>query len=407
MPGPVPVLVEAYSAEGDRFPLGQHAVVPTQHLRLEMADLLAPLGEGAPRSGSLRISFIGDDRTLSGWLVQRRGRHVLEVALQSSEAATTNWQGYLDLRRLPRGKAAPTYFVANHGTTPANYHLTLGHGERVIAEHSGTVAAGSQQALTYEQGALPRTWTAGWMKLSHDADPGVFLAEGRLRRPDFLASLPLIPDHQTADVSYRSIHLPFRGEFGVATQVVLYSPLDDSEVQVELVDGRSGMIGAQRTFRLRCGEVRTVRLGSLIDAHPDPGDPGVLIRSTAPIHVSGSSQRSASGGVESSGREVVDLAFFATSDGHATGTYPLPDFPAHDFTTTLVNLAAEETSIVGQIYWDGGTYAFGPLDLEAGRSVDISIRDLVAAQEPDLLGRKLPSGAIDNHGLLPWIRSLR
>jgi hypothetical protein len=73
LPEAVQIELEAYSVEGERFPLGSHAVDPGAPLRLDIGELIAASPAAAPVRGSLRLTFIGDEKALAAWLVQYQG----------------------------------------------------------------------------------------------------------------------------------------------------------------------------------------------------------------------------------------------------------------------------------------------------------------------------------------------
>ncbi|HEX2162893.1 MAG TPA: hypothetical protein VHM02_02985 [Thermoanaerobaculia bacterium] len=380
--------LEAFSPDGERFPLGRHAVTPTNHLHLDLRELLRPYGEATPEEGSLRLSFTGDDRTLSGWLIQDEGGRQLEIPLVSSLASVgTQWQSYYDLGN--HRQLQPSYYFANHGAVPVSYQISLGLEGRVLTSAVGIISPGESVSLRSMVGGerLPRR---AWLQFDHDGEHHVITASGFLEGPEHLTSLPITPAEHKPAKTHHVVRVPMGGNR--STVVTLWAPEEASTVAIRLLSSPDGHEIVTRTAVLQAGEVRMIQLDSLLRRGIGQPEARLLIEGSAPVHVSGFS--------ENADGSAVDLAFFGGSYGHSTGSYPVLDVEEHEVFTTLVNIGEELASVVVELYWQGGAYSYGPFPLRSGESRRVSVDDLIRDQTPDLLGRRVPPSIAA--GLLRW-----
>jgi hypothetical protein len=66
----------------------------------------------------------------------------------------------------------------------------------------------------------------------------------------------------------------------------------------------------------------------------------------------------------------------------------------------IVNLGEKEEEVVGQVFWDNGSYAVGPQVIPAGGAYRFDYAAMVSAGRPDLAGRELPSSLAQ--GFFKW-----
>lgn len=388
---PVVIEVEAFAPTGERFPLGQHLVVPTRHLRLDLRELLQPLGEAAPVEGSLRIAYDGDMRTLSAWLVQRRAEQALEIPLQSSWAAnSTRWHSFFARRHFAGPPLDAQYFIANHGPTAISYRVGVRDRRGSLAVTlAGSIEPGMRLPLLTGRGArLPHE---GSLELEHDGEPASLVVTGYLSGPDHLSALPMLHGDALPSKTYHALRLPMAGSVQGTHALTFWAQNGGSAIRVSLVSNRNGSPIAVRHLDIEPGGIRPILLETLFGGAVPDGT-RLVIEGSAPFHVSGFSK--------GADEQVVDLALFAGSYGHSTGSYPLPSVDSHEVFTTLVNLGVGDTQVVVEIYWRDGAYSHGPITLASGESRRISVDELIRENRPDLLGRTIPQ-AIDG-GLLRW-----
>ncbi|HEX2252277.1 MAG TPA: hypothetical protein VHQ65_03310 [Thermoanaerobaculia bacterium] len=388
LPDPVAVELEAYRPSGERLPLGEYTVPPSQPLRVDLGELLASVVAPAPFRGSLRLSFIGDEKALAAWLVQYHGRQVLELPLQVPSSAPTSWTSFFDLPKLRPHADAFVYVLANHSTASVSYRIRLGRRNGKEERLAGTVAPGAQIVLSPRTGSLPRGFERGWLVVEHDGAPGDLVASGFLTGA--LAALPMLPANEILKRSYQAIRIP-PADAGSSISILLFSPQKQAQVILSMVSAEGGTTTARRTVTVLPGEPEAVDIVKLFALTP-AGEWRLQVTADAPIAVSGF-HRSASG-------SVLDLAFFPDAYGHGTGSYPLPDPTTHEVFTTLVNVGSEPASVVGQIFWPGGSYALDPLEVPAGSSRRISHSEILAAATPDAVGRTIPGEL--RSGLFRW-----
>jgi hypothetical protein len=392
MPDPISATVEILSATGRRLLSSEQTIEPQQHLRVDLHALLTPLRKDLPPTASLRVSYHGDDRTLSGWIIHHRGTQVVETQLKKAEYGAGGEEiSFFDTRAART--ARPAYFLANHAEVPSRYRLRFATGPRSSRRHSmtseGIVPPGQQIDLS----ALFERSDRGWLLLEHLDSPENLVLHGFLTGRNHLSSLPVL-DAGAIAAEYHALRLP-APQASSSTTLTLFRPGDGSapgsEVSIELIETETGSLVRRLDVPLPAEEVRTVQIEHLAKA-AGIDELSLRVTSDQPFAISGL-HRSAS-------RTWSELAMVAESSGHDTGNYPLPDTLRHRVFTTLLNLGPLAAEAVFQIYWPGGTYSYGPITIPAGASRRVDIGELQAANTPDLLGRTLPDRI--EHGLIRW-----
>lgn len=86
----------------------------------------------------------------------------------------------------------------------------------------------------------------------------------------------------------------------------------------------------------------------------------------------------------------MDLSLASQKSVHSTGTYPVPKLSETAAVTTILNLGREDSEIVGQLHWEGGTYALGPIWVPANGGALLDFRSIAESEKEDLLGSTLP-----------------
>jgi hypothetical protein len=151
---------------------------------------------------------------------------------------------------------------------------------------------------------------------------------------------------------------------------------------LEALDAASGASIGRSSIQVEPWEVTTVPLARLIPRGADSRGARLRVQgSAAGLLVRGSDLASPD--------LVADLPFFSGYHAHGNGTYPLPDLERYQTVTPILNLGDEPAEIVAQVYWDGGTFALGPMTIAPGGSHVIDLEELARAPAPDLLGRTL------------------
>lgn len=372
---------------------------PASHREVPLSAIVAT-GPGSPSVGSSRIRYSGDVDMVQAWTVVHGPGGSVDLPAKNVSASTeTRLTSFWDVRRFhaPGGLDVEYAFV-NGGLSPITYRvLARGAG---IDRTSGTVVLypGERHDWTPRHDRLAASH--GWIEIEYDGSPGALAVTGLLRGRSFLGALPVTgPETQQLDGRWESIRLPFDAEvgdgFGEAA-ISLLNPTDARQrVDVALVSAKSGERRAGELIEIGPRTVHSVRVDRLI-APLDPSGADSLR-----VVVAGSEGLLAQGFSWSPLPGVVDeIPLFPRSKAHPTGSYPVPDPSRRSVRTTLVNVGAEETRIVAQLTWDGGTYALGPVTIPGGGSRILDFRRLAAAAEPDILGRTLSPSFAGGH--LHW-----
>lgn len=397
---PIEVEVEALSGEGVPLSLGRYVLEPTQHTALSLSQLLGVTR--SYRTGSLRVDFMGDAKMVQAWAVLRRGQNVVELPLQAS--ADQGWQriSFWDTRMLDKN-VVPHYFVINSSEFPVNYEVHLGQDDDGIYEQRGTLLPGAREAIIPTE--FDTTLRHGWFWLELEGpEPGAVTAVGLLqasRKPIAVASRAAGPRQQSTYLSrlelapsvlansfsqFASLAIPLRtSQRGEArTLLSLFNGAEQSAIaDVVLVDFDSGEELVRRQVTLAPNEVSSMNLNELAaDTLAElPEEGRVYVEADTVLRLWSAS--------ELPNGNVLEVPFFGLTEAHQSGSYPLPDLDNFHTVSTLVNVGDEPTTILGQVSWDNGTYALKPLDIPAGEARHIDFTDLVLAQTPDIVGRKI------------------
>ncbi len=389
---PVVFDLAALSPRGDVLPLGRYELAPSRHLALGLRDPIRLAGPDFLQ-GSLRVSFLGDTDTLQAWVVVRRSRQVIELSLQSpSEGSGSELTAFWDTTGVV-GK--PAVYLVNAGDRPVRY--TLAGDARPEAELASaiTISPGERHRLGPRS---PRE--RGWLRIRHDGDTGMLVGAAVVEGRNHLSTAGLVHGSSEVAGEYEAARVPLDslgGDAGAGALVTLFNGgTKPNPVRVTVVSSVTGEPLTEVTRRLAPAEVVSIplskRLASLLTdlagqevrVRISGENPGLLVAGRSVL----------------TGGEIVDLSFFPIADAHAAGSYPVLPLEDFDVALTLANLDPEDSEVVAQFFWDGGTYAFGPVTIAGGTSYRLSVAEVVDLGKPDLLGRTLPRDLPG--GFLKW-----
>ena len=369
-------------------------VEPARHRVLSIASLVGSSPVGGPSQGSLRLDFVGDGDMLQAWVVRSDSGGVTELALKKvSVDRDRQLTSFWDLRRTPsRGGEDVRFWLVNGGVEALPYRVEAGRPGRLGRVLDAGVLQPGEQRIWEPRGAGISS-THGVVTFVHEGAPGSLAVAGLVQGRGVVASLPIVtPEMRALLPKYDAVRVPFfsavRAGLGeaVVTMVNTADRAQSVAVQVFAARDGGGLLGAG-TLEVTSGEVRSVDLGSLLNHQEvlSPDGAHVAIRGELPgLLVSGLARSHLTG-------ETTELSFFPREKVHPSGSYPVPDPKRFDVSTTLVNLGTEESRIVGQVSWDGGTYSIGPVVIPGGGSHTVDFRRLAALGDKDIAERLLPS----------------
>lgn len=386
---PISVTVSALAEGGAELALGSYVIESLQHVEISLRERLGGF-EGSFATGSLRLSLLGDADTLQGWaVITEPDGQTFELPLVTPEEVTSRssiafWD--TTIPAIP-GAGGVSFHLLNTSKRVVQVQLTTGDGNR--SETASFEVAPESRA--HVEGVSRRPFAPrGWLELRHDGEAGDLVAVGVVGRARHSLPLRLVPlgeaatqeRHESAPTSWGRSGKPLGTPPG-DTWIALFNPGDERRsVRIEVIDAETGGHLGQAELDAGPKEPRSFSLQELLPAIGAASHP-VRLR------------------VRSEGGGVMVQSFTALSDGtlaeiaffpygvHPNGTYILPDPARYETITTVVNLGYQASRIAAQVYWNGGTYSIGPLEIPAGGSHRFDLDALAGAALPDLLGREL------------------
>lgn len=396
---PVTFELAVHSRLGVETKLGEFTVAPRHHIELELGKILNTAGVSLDE-GSLELSFAGDEDTLSAWLVLARGTQVVEMKFHEYPSAgarrvTAFWDPRL------ASIAAPTLFLANTSSIPSSFRVVSGRGAFENPPQVGVLGPYESRRLTF---SAEERRQIHWIKVEKSGDGGALAVEALLDGAEILSRLPVLGDEElSASNVYHAIRLPGRlsaetlPRGGPSGALTVFNPGKEAQrVVVELVRLDGGTIASRTTLRLDPLSVGSVMMDALTTSlarSEAEREFRLDVRAEHPVHVHAFQQLARN--------QTADVAFFKPEYAHGYGTYLIPDLSTHHVFVTLLNLGEQEESIVGQVFWDGGEYAIGPLAINPLSSLRIDLGQLVGNGQPDLAGNRLPHRL--PQGIFKWL----
>jgi hypothetical protein len=272
-----------------------------------------------------------------------------------------------------------------------------------------TLQPGQRKAV--QPPPMPARQEGGGLVIEYEGEGDELVVEGVLEAESWIQRLPVGSEAGSHGYyAYDSLAIPFRsltvGNGGgqpdagsmrtvwLATRNLHDEPQD---VTLRLLGISSPQHYLDHTWQLGPREVASLRLDELLrDALSDaaPAQARLAVSSGRgvfqPLLVSMTPE-----GVP------YEVSLSSHSGEHHGGRYPLPELDRHDVYTYILNLGDEDAELVGQVSWDGGTYAFGPVQVPAGAITTLDFRSMAQAQVPDMLGRVLEDGPL-GRGFIQW-----
>lgn len=368
-----PVMVELY-AHGDAgqvLPFGRHILEPNRHLSVSLEEALG-FAPPEARTGFLRVEYRGDEDTIQGWLILRRQDDLFEVPLTSPAAVSgPRLTSFWDARPIAgaTSQAAPVYHLLNTSTAPVTASVRIRQAGNVVGEE--TVKIMPSARMTFRPQRAGKSMVFGALEIIHDEEPGALLGFGALTGRDGVwVRLPMIElDDQGLSRTYQSLRLQESG------WTAFYNPNGKPlRLDVDFQDWQTGTVTSSRKVVIGPHSVRSL-----------PVDTGGTARCRArgdlPFAVAGWGRNFESG--------LTEQTWFPASAVHPNGSYPLPDLDRHRVSHEMINLSESEARVVGQVDWDGGSFAFGPISIPPGGAHEIDFGEIAKSEDRDVLGRIL------------------
>lgn len=379
---PLGIELTVFDERGTALPLLVETLLPRAHVDVDLSQALTRASRRF-RRGSVHVDFFGDDAMVQGWLLlEDRHEGVMEFPLVSVAHAAAAWTTFWDLRQLPdHAGVRPRYFVHNPGTSPVRWRAS-GAAPSAGAARGGELAPGALSEI--RRGAQAR----GLLKV--EAEGGEIVLVGFLEGPGWLARLPAHPGFEAQGAeSYESPLLPFpwaarsQPDALRSTYLQAFNSAPEERALSVRVLSPDGVLLAQEQLSVPPESSKGLHWQPAATA---PAEATLGVR----LQVAYTQDVAVFGQAFSQAGDAVDVAFFPRHEAHSSGTYPLPEIPTNSAWINWTNLGTEETEIVGQLSWEGGTYALGPFSVPGGGSRALFFENLQASAEPDLMGRTLP-----------------
>ena len=401
---PIAVTATALDGEGGELPLGTFVIESRHHLELPLRQLIRGF-EDEFGTGSVRLSLLGDADTLQGWtVITTEEGQVFEVPIANPATATaTTFHSFWDVTGhvLP-GARRIRFEIINTSDEMRRVEVTsLRSGKR--GTEALILPPYQRRQLT---GIGPRPFESrGAIVLQHDGAPGDVVAVGLITGRSSVAALELVgvgeatERHHYESIPFSTADRPTNG--GIASgppTIILFRPgsADDpvEPLTLQVLAADSGGILGTATVPLLAGQVQSISLERLLRGAEAIASPirVRLVSESVPFLAQAFTLTAES--------TAADLMLFPREAAHGNGTYPLPDPARYGTITHLVNIGEQDSTIVVQVNWRGGTWSLGPLEVPAGGSRRIDLRELATDAPPDLLGRRLDPELPE--GVLKW-----
>jgi hypothetical protein len=384
-----PIAVELVArSQDEELALGSYTIESLRHVELSLREILAGMPPGF-RAGSLRMSLLGDEETVQAWaVIQESTGQTFEVPFTTPDTVSaTLFYAFWNLPSLGPSQPGP---LALHllNTSKRELSVTLGTGKGRQPLQNLRLQPGERVRWSNAKSAAHGG--TGWVEVSHDGEAGDLIGVGTIGDEVLLGTVALIPRGEAETRRhYESLPFPLEGTGDTLSSKsagwlsILSVARDQQEVTVELLDAASGTELARTTVRSDPFEVVTMPMGRLTGGlHPETRNVRIRVKGqTRGLCVQGTRVLQ--------DHTTEELAFSAAYEAHGSAKYPLPDIRRYETVTTIINAGHEPSEVVGQVYWDGGTFALGPLTIPAGASHDIQLEVLAESAPMDLLGRTL------------------
>lgn len=366
--------VDLLDADGQARSLGSFKVPPSRHHRIRLHAVLT--SDVFANAQVVRVSYPGDIEMFQAWLVRDGASGAEETLLRSATgSAARELSVFWDSTWLSGGAA--------------KVHVINTYDQHVLLEATFPGSGHKSFELELGPGAsrqipVPPALTSGRLLLRHRSAPGVVLAFGSLDLTQGRLTLPVHGDDAFPEASrYAAVRLPTEGAFfGVA----LLDP-EPQPVTLSLYDpGTGGLlavaeqeIGPGGIFSFDIERILVEQVGrapgEFVSARLSSGARRVLV---------------AAGSVSAAGKSV-DAPVFAEAMAHQNGSYPILDSSRFRTVATLLNLGDEDSLIGGQVLWENGSYAVGPVRVRAGGAAEIDLGSRTLSEQADRAGRRLPT----------------
>jgi len=337
-------------------------------------------------SGSVAIRYQGDADMIQAWAVAHHGDEVAEVPLEvpGRSGGTTLW----DLAAFPaRSDPRAELLVTNTGqrADQVTVEVTNASGETITTQRQIPAYGRVALELSRQEGAGFATWRY--------EGGGSLVALAEVRSSETFSPLPIWASgggelsFEAPNVRLFSERLDHELYPRDLTLLVLNRAKEPRQALVELLS-LDGTVVYSETLVLPHHVLRRVDTVPLLRTAQSSGSKFLRLRLT----VDGTGVLP-HGLVSDQGHNPVELAFFSNLDAHASGGYPIPDTNRYDVATTIVNVGAEASHVVGQLAWSSGEWTVGPFVIDPGAAHRLAFDDLLAAKRADLLGR-VPESAL-------------
>lgn len=380
---PVPVSLHYYDRSRNRSSVGSLQLEPRTHQTLDLTPYIEP----APGLGGyIGVSFEGDNDTLQCWTVHRSGAEAFETPCTNPAKLQSNRSvGFWGIPATET-RTSPHLALFNVGASRLPYRARL-LNQGFSVDHQGSIEPGQ---IAYIEVPL-KLRRAGAVEIDHEGTPADLIVSGIWQGNKAGGAIPILEAGNIPAVAdYHGFAL---GQLSAAPAVTAFNQgAEAASVEIRAIDASTGQVLRQRTMRLEGREVRTWPMTELFKGLALTG---VRLQIVSPGQVLANANALGAEG------QSIELALFPAESAHGGGTYPLPALSSADVKFSAVNLSDEEITILGQAFWEGGSYALEPIVIPARVARTVDFRTLAAEARPDLLGRTLDPGY--RRGYFKWL----
>jgi len=404
---PLTASLTIYSLDGTALFLPDVLLQADTHATLRLSALIAHVEtRGSFQEGSVEVRFSGAPMDLGARLTVSDVKHGLSFDMERPMMLTSStleglWWS-LDT------KTSGQVMLSNTTSQNLNVKENVEWRGRSIPAHAISLSAHQTVVLNLEDlleelDIKANGIESGGLSIAHNGPPGALIAHGVIQNKEkhFASNLDFIDPAAQASSTLNGTGLMLgrpastavfsSGSFFVphlALRNALATP-QTASVTVQYTVGGSACSQTLPVFDLAAHEVRSVDFSAFLNSLGGISidDAGAKIESTGPTGsliaqlVSIDQKTSMSVGVPL-------LAVGPTFVG--TGAHPFHLDGDYQAVVHLKNLAAEITTAIVQIRYDGGEFSPELVRLEPGQSVSIDVRRLRDSRAKDVHGHQIP-----------------
>lgn len=405
--GPLTASLTIYSLDGTALPLSDVILQPDLHAALRISDLLGQVERrGRFQEGSIDVRFNGSPMDLGAQLTVSDAKHGLSfdmeppMAFKSSTLEGLWWS--LD------GKTSGQVMLSNTASRNLDLQVNVEWQGNLIPAQPISLSAHETVILKIEELLKDVHVNAtgierGGLSITHNGAPGGLIAHGVVQNKEahFASNLSFIdPAAQKSSVlngtglmlAHPASNVVFPGASFFVPRLALRNASASSQtasvtVQYTIAGGAHSQ--DLPIINLAPHEVRMVDLSTLLNSVSDASldDAGVRIESSGPA----GSLIAQLTSIDQKTSMSVDVPLLSVSPSFiGTGAHPFHLDGDSQAVVHLKNLAAEPTTAIVQVLYEGGEFSPELIPLAPGQSVSVDIRQLRDSRARDVHGHQLP-----------------